>query len=132
MDWCWHARFSITRSIIARWCSLDPGDLSKTINRNWQPWRRLPEHIIPGRWREARLPNPKELNATSVVSISIDEASAKVRSGAPGDDEADYALPVWAGVLPLQELPLTPVRDELMAQDIAVPDYVAKYSRRQK
>jgi hypothetical protein len=72
------------------------------------------------------------LNATSVVSIKIDQASAKVRSGPPGDDEEDYALPIWAGVLPLQEMPLSPVRDELMTQDIAVPTYIAKYSRKQK
>jgi len=89
----------------------------------------ITEHLIPGRWREARLPNRKEMNATSVVSIKIDQASAKVRSGPPGDDEADYALPVWAGVLPIQEMPLTPIRDELMTQDIAVPKYIAKYSR---
>ncbi len=89
----------------------------------------ITEHLIPGRWREARLPNRKEMNATSVVSIKIDQASAKVRSGPPGDDEADYALPVWAGVLPIQEMPLTPIRDELMTQDISAPKYIAKYSR---
>jgi uncharacterized protein len=72
------------------------------------------------------------MNATSVVSIKIDQASAKVRSGPPGDDEADYALPIWAGVLPIQEMPLTPIRDELMTQNIAAPEYVTKYSRKQK
>ncbi len=92
----------------------------------------ITEHILPGRWREARLPNRKEMNATSVVSIKIDEASAKVRSGPPADEEEDYALPVWAGVLPLQELPLWPVRDELLAKDIAAPGYITKYSRKQK
>ena len=92
----------------------------------------IAEHIIPGRWREARLPNSKELNATSVVSISIDQASAKVRSGPPIDDEVDYALPIWAGVLPLLEMPLLPVRDELMTQDIATPGSVTKYSRKRK
>jgi hypothetical protein len=92
----------------------------------------ITEHILPGRWHEARLPNRKEMNATSVVSIKIDQASAKVRSGPPADEEADYALPVWAGVLPLQELPLWPVRDELLAKDIAAPGYITKYSRKQK
>ena len=92
----------------------------------------ITEHIIPGRWREARLPNRKEMNATSVVSIKIDQASAKIRSGPPGDDEADYILPIWAGVLPIQEVSLSPVRDELMAQDIVLPEYITKYSRRQK
>ena len=64
------------------------------------------EHLIPGRWQEARLPNRKELNATSVVLINIDEASAKVRVGPPIDEQEDYSLPVWAGILPLQETPL--------------------------
>jgi nitroimidazol reductase NimA-like FMN-containing flavoprotein (pyridoxamine 5'-phosphate oxidase superfamily) len=90
----------------------------------------ITEHLIPGRWREARRPNRRELNATSVVSIKIDQASAKVRSGPPGDDPEDYALPVWAGLLPMQERPLSPVRDELMTQDIPVPGYISKYSRR--
>lgn len=88
------------------------------------------EHLIPGRWQEARLPNRKELNATSVVSIRIDEASAKVRLGPPVDEEEDYGLPVWAGVLPLQEAPLLPVRDELQSEDVALPEYVEQYSRK--
>jgi nitroimidazol reductase NimA-like FMN-containing flavoprotein (pyridoxamine 5'-phosphate oxidase superfamily) len=87
------------------------------------------EHIIPGRWQEARLPTRKELDSTSVVSIKIDLASAKVRSGPVVDDEADYALPVWAGVLPLQEVPLAPVRDQRLTQAIPVPGYVSGYSR---
>src|SRR5688572_877514 len=88
------------------------------------------EHLIPGRWKEARLPNQKELNATSVVSIRIDDASAKVRVGPPVDEEEDYTLPVWAGVLPLEEVPLSPLRDELQSEEIALPEYVAGYSRK--
>ena len=91
--------------------------------------RAVTEHLIPGRWDEARLPNHKELNATSVVSIKVDEASAKVRVGPPVDEQEDYAMPVWAGILPLQELPLAPVQDELQSQDIPLPGYVANYSR---
>lgn len=87
------------------------------------------EHLIPGRWKEARLPNQKELNATSVVSIRIDEASAKVRVGPPVDEEEDYQLPVWAGVLPLQEVPLAPIQDELQSNDLPLPGYIANYSR---
>jgi nitroimidazol reductase NimA-like FMN-containing flavoprotein (pyridoxamine 5'-phosphate oxidase superfamily) len=92
----------------------------------------ISEHIIPGRWREVRPPTLKEMNATSVVCIQIDQASAKVRTGPPEDDPADYTLPVWAGVLPLEETALTPVRDELMTQDIPAPGYVTRYSRRKK
>jgi nitroimidazol reductase NimA-like FMN-containing flavoprotein (pyridoxamine 5'-phosphate oxidase superfamily) len=87
------------------------------------------EHLIPGRWREARLPSRKELNATRVVSIQIDEASAKVRVGPPIDDAEDYSLPVWAGVLPLQEISLSPVRDQLQTESIALPEYIARYAR---
>jgi uncharacterized protein len=88
------------------------------------------EHLIPGRWQEARLPNRKELNATSVVSIDIDEASAKVRVGPPVDEQEDYVLPIWAGILPLQEMPLAPIRDELQSGNIPLPKYVAQYSRK--
>ena len=88
------------------------------------------EHLIPGRWQEARLPNRKELNATSVVSIKIDEASAKVRIGPPIDEEEDYSLPVWAGILPFEELPLSPIRDDLQSEEIPLPDYVAQYTRK--
>ena len=92
----------------------------------------ITEHFLPGRWLEARLPNRKELNATSVVSIKIDQASAKVRSGPPVDDEADQGLPIWAGVIPLQEKPLPPERDKLMTMDVAVPEYITKYTRKHK
>ena len=88
------------------------------------------EHLIPGRWREARLPNRKELDATSVVSIPIEEASAKVRLGPPIDDEEDYTLPVWAGVLPLEARASTPVRDERQREAIPLPGYIAEYSRK--
>ena len=89
----------------------------------------ITEHLVPGRWKEARLPTRKELNATSVVSIRIDQASAKIRMGPAIDEEEDYELPVWAGVLPLQEVPLTPMQDELQSGEIPLPEYIAKYSR---
>ena len=91
--------------------------------------KAVTEHLIPGRWQEARLPNRKELNATSVVSIGIEDASAKIRVGPPADDEEDYALPVWAGLLPLHQSPLAPVQDEAQSKGISLPDYVARYSR---
>jgi uncharacterized protein len=92
--------------------------------------KAVTEHLIPGRWQEARLPNRKELNATSVVSIKIEEASAKVRMGPAVDEEEDYALPVWAGILPLQEMALSPVQDDHLSEAIPVPEYVACYSRK--
>jgi uncharacterized protein len=90
----------------------------------------ITEHLIPGRWQEARLPSAKEMNATRVVSIRIDEASAKVRMGPPIDEQEDYTLPVWAGVLPLQEVTSSPVPDELLPEEVPVPAYVVGYSRR--
>ena len=92
--------------------------------------KAVTEHLVPGRWQEARLPNQKELKATSVVSIKIEEASAKVRMGPSIDEEEDYVLPVWAGILPLQELPLAPIQDELQTSEIPLPDYLARYSRK--
>ena len=91
--------------------------------------KAITNHLIPGRWAEVRPPNRKEMNATRVVSIKITDASAKVRVGAPIDEQDDYALPVWAGVLPLQEAPLSPVRDEVLAENIPVPEYIQQYSR---
>lgn len=88
------------------------------------------EHLIPGRWQDARLPNHKELKATSVVAIQINDASAKVRVGPPSDDAEDYALPIWAGLLPLQEVALSPIRDEVLPKEIPVPDYISSYNRK--
>lgn len=85
------------------------------------------ERLMPGRWADARSPNRKELKATAVVAVPIEIASAKVRSGSPGDDEEDYALPVWAGVLPIVQKVGPAEADGRLADEIAIPDYVAKY-----
>ncbi len=88
----------------------------------------LTEHLLPGRWQDARLPSEIEMNATTLISMSIDEASAKIRSGPPADDEEDYALPIWAGVLPIYRQILGPVDDDRLTEGIPVPDYVQSYS----
>ena len=62
------------------------------------------EQVLPGRWADARQPSPNELKATAVVAIPLEEAAAKIRSGPPGDEEADYDLDVWAGVLPVKQV----------------------------
>jgi len=87
------------------------------------------EHVVPGRWREVRAPNDRELRATKVLSLPIAEASAKVRSGPPLDDEEDLGWPCWAGVLPLGLVPLVPVPDARLVAGIAVPATVAHYRR---
>jgi nitroimidazol reductase NimA-like FMN-containing flavoprotein (pyridoxamine 5'-phosphate oxidase superfamily) len=87
------------------------------------------EHITPGRWLEARRPTENELRETSVVALGLEEASAKMRSGPPGDDDADYALDVWAGVVPVHEAFGAPQGCPRLASGIAVPPGVADYSR---
>ncbi len=87
------------------------------------------EHIVPGRWCEVRPPTANELKATAIVALPIDEASAKVRSGPPLDDEQDYALGAWAGVLPLRTRPGAPEADPRLAGGIGLPEYVRAYRR---
>ncbi|MGH7782895.1 MAG: pyridoxamine 5'-phosphate oxidase family protein [Candidatus Binatia bacterium] len=88
------------------------------------------EHVVPGRWANVRWPSEAELKATSVLKLPIEEASAKVRTGGPVDDEEDYAMDVWAGVLPVELRSAEPIADERLKDDIGVPDYVSNYSRK--
>lgn len=87
----------------------------------------LVEHVVRGRSAEVRAPNDVELRQTLVLALPLEEASAKIRTGGPVDDEEDYALPVWAGVLPLRLIPGAPVADERVSAE--VPEYVRKYER---
>jgi len=86
-------------------------------------------HIIPGRWNEVRPPNDAELRATLVLKLPLSEVSAKVRTGPPIDDEEDYILPIWAGVLPLRLIADSPVADDRVPNEVSTPDYAIKYSR---
>ena len=87
------------------------------------------EHIVPGRWAETRPPSENELKATAVLAMGIDEASAKVRGGPPQDDEEDYALAVWAGVIPLATEARAPEPDPRLSETIAVSPSAASYRR---
>jgi len=87
----------------------------------------LSEHLVPGRWRDVRSPSPGELKATSVLSLPIDEASAKVRTGPPIDDEEDYAVPAWAGVVPLSLRAGEPVPCPRLDPQIELPVYARSY-----
>ena len=89
----------------------------------------LTEHIVPGRWAEVRWPNELELKATTVLKLPIDEASAKIRTGDPKDDEEDYAMDVWAGVLPLELRTGEPIADTRQNSSSMVPAYVKNYRR---
>jgi nitroimidazol reductase NimA-like FMN-containing flavoprotein (pyridoxamine 5'-phosphate oxidase superfamily) len=86
--------------------------------------RCFTEHIVPGRWQEVRPPNKSELAATAVLSLPIREASAKVRTGHPVDAEEDYALDVWAGVIPLKLRADTPMNDARLKNGINPPRYL--------
>lgn len=88
------------------------------------------EHIIPNRWTEVRLPSEKELKATTVLSLSLQEASAKIRTGNPVDDEEDYAIDIWAGVIPLKMSAGTPICDAKLKEGIELPFSVSDYKRK--
>lgn len=87
------------------------------------------EHVVPGRWADVRPPNPQELAGTLVLSLPITEASAKVRTGPPHDDDEDYAIPAWAGEIPLRVVADTPIADPQLAAGIELPYYAQEYSR---
>src|SRR3954462_8945695 len=91
--------------------------------------RLLSEHILPGRWNDSRQPNERELKATSVLRVPIEEFSAKVRTGPPVDDAEDYSFPTWAGVLPLQPVPSAPIEDPQQTPPRPTPAYLKNYSR---
>ena len=91
--------------------------------------RALVEHIVPGRTEEVRGPDGRELAATAVLALPLAEVSAKVRTGPPKDDDPDYDLPIWAGVLPLALTPGDPVPDPVLDPSIAPPDHVATWAR---
>ncbi|MCB0159515.1 MAG: pyridoxamine 5'-phosphate oxidase family protein [Caldilineaceae bacterium] len=106
------------------------GEIVTDADAKWAALEAITEHVLPGRWADARRPTAKEMQATTVVAMAIESASAKTRSGPPGDDEEDYALPVWAGVLPLQTQALPLETDPRLRAGIEVPQYIARYQAR--
>jgi uncharacterized protein len=92
--------------------------------------RLLSEHIIPGRWAESRQPNEKELKATSILKLPIEEFSAKVRQGPVIDDEEDYAFETWAGVVPLNLVAGEPLDDARLMPGLKAPEYAKNYIRK--
>ncbi len=91
--------------------------------------RAIVEHAVPGRWQDVREPDAKELHLPLVLSIPLHEASAKLRTGGPVEEEADYALPVWAGEIPLRLVPAAPVDDVRLAAGVRPPSYATTYQR---
>jgi uncharacterized protein len=92
--------------------------------------RVISEHLIAGRWSDVRAPSDQELKATTVLEFSIEEASSKVRKGPPLDEENDYGLPVWAGVLPLEIKSGPPIPDDKLIESVTLPEYVRRYDAR--
>jgi len=95
----------------------------------WEALRALTEHLAPGRWEEVRQPSEGEMRATLVLALPLTEASAKVRTGPPADDEEDYALPVWAGVVPLRMTAGEPISDPRLSPGIEPPPHISNYAR---
>jgi nitroimidazol reductase NimA-like FMN-containing flavoprotein (pyridoxamine 5'-phosphate oxidase superfamily) len=85
------------------------------------------DKLVPGRWESVRHPTRQELKGTKVLALPIDEASAKLRTGPPGDDDEDYARDTWAGVVPLRLTPGAPLPDPLLDPAIGLPDHVRAY-----
>lgn len=99
-------------------------------DEKWAALHAFTEHVLKGRWDDARQPSAIELKATTVLALPLDEVSAKVRRGDPIDDEDDYALPVWAGVVPLALTAAAPVPDPRLAPGLEPARVVREYSRK--
>lgn len=100
----------------------DPGEKDAAV-------RALVEHVVPGRGQDARGPARKELAATAVLALPLREVSAKIRTGGANDEDEDYDLPVWAGVLPVALAARAPEPDSRLDPAITVPPYVAAWER---
>ncbi|HZW60579.1 MAG TPA: pyridoxamine 5'-phosphate oxidase family protein [Woeseiaceae bacterium] len=113
------------RSVIAHGTATVVTDLA----RKQAAFRAFLDHLVPGRWEDTRQPNRKEVAATTVLALELDEASVKLRSGPPADAAADLDQPFWAGVLPLALTCATAVPDPAMAEAREVPAYLQNYRR---
>jgi nitroimidazol reductase NimA-like FMN-containing flavoprotein (pyridoxamine 5'-phosphate oxidase superfamily) len=113
------------RSVVA----LGKATLIEDPNEKLAALQAFTEKILKGRWNDARQPNDKELKATSILKLPLTEVSAKVRVGDVEDDPADYALSVWAGIIPLHVVADPPIRDSRCDPSLPTPAYAAQYKR---
>lgn len=97
--------------------------------RKQEAFRALLDHLVPGRWEDSRQPDRKETEATTVLTVPINEASVKVRSGPPQDAAKDCALPYWTGVIPLNLAAGEAIDDPALQDPVTTPDYVRNYCR---
>ncbi len=105
------------------------GELITEPGKKMRAFEALTEHVARGRWKDARKPNQKEFDGTSVIAMTIETASAKIRTGPPNDDEEDYALPIWAGLVPLTMQAGNAIDDPKLTQRVEVPGYLRQYRR---
>ena len=105
------------------------GEIIKDHNERMAAFKSITDHIAPGRWDDARQPNNSELKQTSVVRMPIDEASAKISVGPPDDEDEDYALDYWAGVIPINQTYGEPESDPILQEGITIPVYLKNYCR---
>jgi nitroimidazol reductase NimA-like FMN-containing flavoprotein (pyridoxamine 5'-phosphate oxidase superfamily) len=89
--------------------------------------KAMVEQLFPGRWDMLRAMTAKELKATTILGLELNEVSAKIRNGPPGDDEEDYALPIWAGVIALRTVSGPAIDDPRLIPGLVAPDHVAKF-----
>jgi len=113
------------RSVVALGTATLIGDPTEKLTA----LRAFTEKLIPGRWEDARQPNEQELKATSILKLPLTEVSAKVRTGGVEDDAPDYALSVWAGIIPLRLVADAAIRDERCDASIPTPPYAAHFRR---
>jgi nitroimidazol reductase NimA-like FMN-containing flavoprotein (pyridoxamine 5'-phosphate oxidase superfamily) len=113
------------RSVVVLGRAVEISDMDAKV----EALRAIVDHVAPERWGVARTPTAEELRATTVLELPVSEASAKVRTGPPLDDEGDLQRPCWAGEIPLRLTALTPIADPALAPGIALPASVASYRR---
>jgi uncharacterized protein len=99
-------------------------------SEKWLAAERFTEHMIPGRWDDARQPKPNEMKKTMFIAVEIEDMTAKSRTHGVGDDDEDMNLDVWAGLIPLKLTPQYPQADEELKEGVAMPDYVKEYAIR--
>lgn len=99
-------------------------------SEKFEALRIITEHLVPGRWDDARVPAPQEMKGTAVLYVDLEEVSAKIRTGGPIDDDEDMDLPVWAGVVPLRLAADAPVADDKLRVSVPVPEYATHYKRK--
>ncbi|MEZ4933720.1 MAG: pyridoxamine 5'-phosphate oxidase family protein [Saprospiraceae bacterium] len=103
--------------------------LVENKEEEWLAAEKFTEHVVPGRWNDARQPNESDMKKTMFIAVEIEEASVKYRGHGVGDDEKDMGLEVWAGVIPLKLTPMPAETDEQGVKGIPVPEYVKNYKR---